>query len=162
MLFASPYDHLCIPTILNSSHLLSSALNLPFNISFYHPLREVPNAPILPFTCAPFVPSFTPHPLFYFLCPLSFEHSSPLLSSFPHPLSSLIYTLVPPLLFFPPFFCLQRSATGKTLAVHACAAQLGFTIIEMNSSHLRTMAAVKKQCAEGDTHTYYTNILIKR
>ena len=41
------------------------------------------------------------------------------------------------------------SATGKTAAVHACAAQLGFTIIELNSSHLRSAAAVKKQCSEG-------------
>ena len=51
----------------------------------------------------------------------------------------------------------ERSATGKTLAVHACAAQLGFTIIEMNSSHLRSMAAVKKQCAEGDLTTKCIN-----
>ena len=43
------------------------------------------------------------------------------------------------------------------MAVHACAAQLGFTIIEMNSSHLRSMAAVKKQCAEGDLHTKCMN-----
>ena len=42
-----------------------------------------------------------------------------------------------------------RSAVGKTAAVHACAAQLGFTIIEMNASHLRSLSAVKKQCSEG-------------
>ena len=42
-----------------------------------------------------------------------------------------------------------ESATGKTAAVHACAAQLGFTVIEMNASHLRSTAAVKKQCSEG-------------
>ena len=35
-----------------------------------------------------------------------------------------------------------ESATGKTAAVHACAAQLGFTVIEMNASHLRSTAAV--------------------
>ena len=42
-----------------------------------------------------------------------------------------------------------ESACGKTAAVHACAAQLGFTVIEMNASHLRSTAAVKKQCSEG-------------
>lgn len=42
-----------------------------------------------------------------------------------------------------------KSASGKTAAVHACAAQLGFIVIEMNASHLRSAAAVKKQCSEG-------------
>ena len=104
MLFASPYDHLCIPTILNSSHLLSSALNLPFNISFYHPLREVPNAPILPLPVLPLYPlshrtrsfissvlshlSTRPHscPHSLTLYPPSFIHSS-LLSSYFLPFS---------------------------------------------------------------------------
>jgi hypothetical protein len=85
VLFASPYDHLYIPSILLSFHQLSLTLNLPFNIPFYHPLFEVPNAPLLPFTCAPFVPSFTPYLLLSFLYPASFEHLSPLSSSFPPP-----------------------------------------------------------------------------
>ena len=41
-------------------------------------------------------------------------------------------------------------ATGKTAAVHACASQLGYTIIELNSSHLRNTTAVKKSCSEGN------------
>jgi DNA polymerase III delta prime subunit len=40
------------------------------------------------------------------------------------------------------------SGSGKTAAVHACAAQLGFTVIEMNASTLRSSAVVRKLCAE--------------
>lgn len=90
MLLTFPHNHIYIPSILLPSHLLSSTLNLPFNIPFYHPLYELSNAPLLPFTCAPLVPTSSPHLLFYFLCPLSIEHLSPLSSSIP-PTSILLH-----------------------------------------------------------------------